>query len=191
MATYILKRKYFSTQLTEERNRVLNRTKTSIQEILKLIFLSNSCKGDIDHWINHLSTTLTESGDPIKIFLGVVDNYKHLTKQFNKSYINSLRKNKDTKEYLKELIRSLKNKKEKEILKYNHLIPNPNQISDKEIEEILKKLKYIALCLSNQLNYEYDNWWDESVINIEVDWRVGNGMAVNSKYLRKIIENII
>jgi len=83
MATYILKRKYFSTQLTKERDQVLNQTKASIQEVLKLILLSHSCSTCVGHWLNHLAESLTSLGDPVKVFLGIEDNYKDLPRQFN------------------------------------------------------------------------------------------------------------
>ena len=190
MAIFTLKRKLFSTKLTDERHNVLSFTETSLLNVMKLIYLAGNClPNDKRHWINHLASSLTKSGDPIKVFLGIVDNYKNLPKQFNKSYVKELRGDKTVKEYLKDLFDTLRTKKEKEIVKYGHLLPT--SLTDAEIKELIQKLKYIALCLSGQLNPDYVNLWDKEVATTQVNWDTGKGMEVDSEYLTKIIENII
>ena len=190
MAIYILKRKYFSTQLTKERNQVLSKTKTSIQEIFKLTFLAYSCSNNIDHWLNHLSDSLTKSGDPLKVFLGIVDNYKNLPRQFNESYVKELRNNKPVDRYLRDLFDDLRKQKDDyENIKYGDLLPKT--LTNDDIKDLIQKLKYITLCLSGQLNPEHSNWWDKEVATTQVNWDTGKGMKIKDDYLRKIIENII
>lgn len=190
MATYILKRKYFSTQLTEERNRVLSHTKPSIQEVLKLIILSTTCKTCVKHWLNHLSDSLTSSGDPVKVFLIIVDNYRGLPKQFNEHYIKEVRSNKSVEKYIVYLFNDLKKQRDKnENFKYSEVLPKT--LTDDDIRDLIQKIKYIALCLSKQLNPDYDNWWDKNISTTPVNWNTGKGKLVEYDYLRKIINNII
>lgn len=115
MTTYILKRvltKFFSTDLTRQRDRIRSLTETTVIEFLKITLLSNKTGDrDLNHWINHLASTMTESGDPIKTLLGIVDNYKDLPKQFGEHYVRDLRNNKSISEYIDDIFEHLEIKR--------------------------------------------------------------------------------
>jgi len=103
--------------------------------------------------------------------------------------VKGLRNNKPVKKYI-DLFEGLKKQKDKdENIKYGDLLQTT--LTDDDIKELIQKLKYIALCLSGQLNPDYDDLWDKEVATTQVNWNTGKGMKVDSRYLRKIINNII
>lgn len=118
-------------------------------EILKFLKLFEPCPRDFKHWLD-VNSQLENISDPIKIFLGIVDNYKDLPRQFNEAYINSLRGGKSVKDYIKNLFQTLRTYKYNGEYKYINKISS--QISDEDVELIRRQFKYFALCLSNQIN---------------------------------------
>lgn len=190
MITYILKRlttKYFSTNAGKERITLKGNTKPVIQEIFKLIYLSNICPGDVRHWLGHLRDNLIKSGYPIKTLLGIVDNYKNLPRQFNESYVRDLRNNKSVSDYITSLFIELSNQKEHGKYKYKEILPQ--SLSKSELDDLIQQLKYIALCISKQMNPKYNNWWDKEVLSTQVNWDSDN--IPSEELLIEIIENIL
>lgn len=190
MTTYVLKRlfqKTFSTEAEKERIKVSGFSNTTLLEIFKLLFLSSSCPGDINHWLNHLTDTMKKSGHPVKTLLGIVDNYKNLPRQFNESFVKGIRNNKTVSLYVESLFNNLKNQKEGGEYKYKDLLPN--DLSTSEINDLIKQIKYMALCITEQLNPKYDNWWDRKVETTQVNWDSSN--IPTPKLIREIISSIL
>ena len=101
-----------------------------------------------------------------------------------------MRSNKSVEKYIVYLFNDLKKQRDKnENFKYSEVLPKT--LTDDDIRDLIQKIKYIALCLSKQLNPDYDNWWDKNISTTPVNWNTGKGKLVEYDYLRKIINNII
>ena len=192
MAIYTLTRllRLFSTGATKNRKKVESFTETSMLEILKIILLNNKTQGrDLSHWVEHLAETLENSGDPVKTFLGLVDNFKDLPRQFGESYVKSLRKNKTVADYVDYLLKALREQRDSvNGNKYSALLPLKLNSSERDV--LIHQLKFISLCLTEQLNPNTSNWWDNEVQTTQVDWNK-KIKSVKPIYLREIFSNIL
>lgn len=191
----IFRLKGFAVTQDELDNRLNNNYIGFMEEILKYLLLHCSEKvseWDRNHWCNVAAGKMRDvrSENSVKLFLGLVDNYKNLPrKRYTKDFVMTLRKGFNTSsEFLNFMRDYISTKRDNGKVKYDEAMKTCAPYSN---EDLIKMCKYIALCLTDQLNPEVDNWYDRRVETTQVDWdkklRESN---LNPKYLRKIMKSI-
>jgi hypothetical protein len=88
-------------------------------------------------------------------------------------------------DYIDSIKDSIKSDKRFGEVKYDQaLLSAPNYSN----EDLIQIYKFIALCLTNQLNPQHDNWYDSKVKSIQVDW--SKRINIEKDNLREIIKSI-
>lgn len=173
--------------------RIRNNSFTFIKEIIKYLTMSCSSKitdDNLSHWCDVAVAQLNDlEGDrAIKLFLGLVDNYKNLPrKRYTRDFVLSLRDNLATSsDYIKVVRDFIYNEKARGVNKYQEALKTGASLTE---EDIIQMCKFAALCLTGQLNPDYDNWYDNKVKTTQVNWDKSIGF-VPSRRLREILKTI-
>ena len=189
----IFRQKDFAVSQDELDSRLENKYIGFMEEILKYLLLYPLVSDRIlNHWCEVASGILGEirGNTAIKLFLGLVDNYKHLPrKRYTEKFARRLRKDYQTAsefiDYMKDYIRTKRANGE---VKYAKAMESCSDFSN---EDIIRMCKYIALCLTDQLNPEIDSWYDNRVKTTQVNWEKElKDSNMDPKYLRKIMKSI-
>lgn len=169
---------------------------TFIKEILKYILMSSSplvSEWTRNHWTIGASNKMNHVGPSraLKLFLGLVDNYKNLPRRrYTQEFAIELRKNKKTAsdyvDYIKNLIRT--DRRTGEGVKYIEALKTGGVEDSYSNQDLIQMCKFAALCLTNQLNPDYDNWYDSKVKTMQVDW--DKEINTSSENLREILKTI-
>lgn len=165
--------KLFS-DLAGKRENVINLMSSSLIEFLKVLTLNNTCNGDLKHWIDQISgflvDILRDNLNPVLIFLPLYESGSY-PKGFSRELI-SKRFGSTRPDIINNLLNLIEKQTVGGVNKYRDALKieklNGNFYEDLEIYFL--QLKYIALCLSGQLNPETDNWYDPNVYKLKIDW---------------------
>ncbi len=162
-------------------DKVFNNSSPVIQEALKLFLLKDipgySGTGYIKHWSEEIVGSMLRplKEDKIKAFLGIEADLRNLPKiRYTREYIKKLRgtgefgEPKSAEEYIVDEFRKLRNKEDKGRNKYAQYLPE--FLSDLEIEDLLKKIKFLAACLTGQMDYSFDSWRSWKLKNLKINW---------------------
>lgn len=134
-----------------------------INELIKIIILGSQCRQDIPHWIDNALGAIEKSNSKIirlqitkprtAMFMGLLKSSSD--KKINQVVKENLRVL-NPEEYIQERVKDVYNQKERGNFKYRHLF-NLNSI---DYDDLFLKLKYIALCVSGQINPDITNYYD-------------------------------
>lgn len=146
-------------------------SETVIRDLIKLILMSEACPQDIPHWSKVSATSLIDALDSlpkdlrkyaIRVFLGVSSSYEREGIGNLERYLNT-RVKEIPENYVRRLWKDVYNQRNSEgSNKYLRHMKSPKP-SDSQIENILGKLRKIALRLAGQredeeeINYKSTN----------------------------------
>ena len=189
----ILRQTEYTKTEAELDEEIKNHSFTFIKELIKYLTMSCSDKiNDVDrtHWCRVAVAQLNDlEGDrAIKLFLGLVDNYKNLPrKRYTRDFVLSLRDNiSSSSDYVKMITNFIYNEKVNGVNKYQEALKTGASLTE---EDIIQMCKFAALCLTGQLNPDYDNWYDNKVKTTQVNWDKSIG-RVRPEQLREILKTI-
>ena len=172
-------------------------------DLFKLLMLNEiNDKRDFNHWCTEITSFIDQFNrlnqiPTAKVFSPVVEDNADLIID-DKNFINLLSKlfgdplPKSHKEFGKLILRSVKDLREGGKLKYFELIKRLKKdigVKDDDLVDLfLRKVKYLVLILTKQINPDTISPWDNEVITTKVNWK--KKIKISTKELRLIIENI-
>ena len=125
------------------------------------------------------------------MFLPIVDNYKELSRRYDKEFIDNIRDGMNNIKYTKYIKDIIKGDKEtRKGLKYSEvykIAENNGEVPDNET--LIQMTKFVVLCLTGQMNTKDHNWYDPEVQTMEVDWN--KRVSPSTKVLEEIFKSIL
>ena len=192
----ILRQQDYSRKTESELDEEIKQSSFSfIKELFKYLLMYSNTSGDVTenhlkHWTQEAAGFLNRvDGDrAIKLFLGLVDNYKNLPKKrYNREFVKDLRGGyDDVKDFVNSMKKFIREEKDKGANKYSHALDHSTDLSE---WELVQMCKFIALCLTGQLHQDYDNWYDRKVETTQMNWekRLDH---ISYEHLRNILKSI-
>lgn len=169
--------KLFSN-LKEERGKIINGIEKVLNELTKILVLHNTCNSNLKHWIDELVGFMMEGStkglSPVLTFLPLYES-GIFPKGFDKESILIEFRGKlsgTNKDLIERRIKYMINLKEGGVNKYK--APYSLEKSNGtllEPEEYFYQMRYIALCLSGQLDPKIDESYCVEVYDgTEIEW---------------------
>lgn len=127
----------------------------------------------------------------IKLFIGLVDNYQNLPrKRYNNDFAIAMRRGIKTSEgFIKYVQQIIKTETRAGKLKYTDALQSNPGYDEKTL---IQMCKYIALCMTGQINPKLNNWYDNTIKMTLIDWdKPVIDKYMNSINLQYLIEYIV
>jgi len=180
------------SSLADNDKKLIHHGTAFLKEIMKYLLMCDSPlvgEWTLNHWMDISVVQFASVGpeEAIKLFLGLVDNYKNLPrKRYTEDFAIQMREGKRTgSDYIDFIKDSIKSDKRCGEVKYDQaLLSAPNYSN----EDLIQIYKFIALCLTGQLNPQHDNWYDSKIKSMQVDW--SKRINIEKDNLREIIKSI-
>ena len=182
----ILRKHYYEQKEFSDIKNFEGDSTSGMMFLMKIILMNDLDNGKhIEHWIESAGTCIFDCTNNIKLN-GFIKNYAVPFLGFSfqserKRYLNNLFKELNSNSpysYVKDIIENVQYQSKGGELKY---LSKLRDLKEDEIDCIIDKFRYIAMCLSDQINEETVEWWE---INSNTD-------RINFLFLDTSINDII
>jgi hypothetical protein len=185
--------KLFSSRLKSIDDKITDSSRGAVTEIVKILVMGNACRGAVPHWIDILYSIFNRipDGKGIQTLLGIVSNYKNLPRRISQSRIEKeIRNGKTVEEYIDQIYDYIENDTRRGENKYSSVLRVLRRNSElPDNETLIQKIKYVALCITGQIDYNREEWYSGSVQSTPVNWEWTG--EVDKDQLQEIIKKTI
>lgn len=167
-----------------------NTAETAIRDLIKVLVMGYHPSSANRHWLEVISNSILGSGresfsnrPKLYVFLGVSNEQER--RKIGDSIGNFINNpNESSENFIKRLWRDTALQKNKGKIKYQGMM-NSNPSSN-DITDLLEKIRFIALCLSDQMKPEDFNW-DKASLRTQINF---DNMNINRLSVSELSEKL-
>lgn len=187
--------KFFSTNKSDADEFIVANSGSVIKELIKIIVMGDRLQDVVPHWIKNLCGIINSAKNKdcsnIQVFLGIVSNYKNLPRRVSQVRIErDIRRGRSVSEYINSIYDDIKVDRRAGNNKYATIlgiIESRGELPDNQT--LIQKIKYVALCITGQLDPDKDDWYSSMVQSTPVNWEWSG--EVDKEVLEEIIKKIL